>query len=84
MREAIVRRTLACAQYIVDHQITLRQAARVFGIGKSTVHTDMTVRLPRLDGALAKDVQEVLARNHAERHLRGGESTRRKYQHMQN
>lgn len=79
MKESIARRTIACAQYIADNQATLRQTAQAFGIGKSTVHADISKRLPRLDMGLYRQVYAVLSVNREERHLRGGESTRLKY-----
>lgn len=79
MRDSIRSRTLKCAAYIIEHRATLRQAAKAFGIGKSTVHTDVSVRLPRLDAVMYREVSDILKINHETRHLRGGESTRRKY-----
>lgn len=79
MNQAIERRVLKAAEYIVSHGATVRQAARVLGVSKSTVHKDMELRLPRLSGALSREVAAVFARNKAERHLRGGEATRRRY-----
>ena len=67
------------ARYIIDNNTTVRQAAKHFGISKSTVHKDITVRLHYLNPALYHAVSEVLAQNKSERHLRGGEATRRKY-----
>lgn len=69
----------ALAAYIIEQKATVRQAARVFSVSKSTVHKDITVRLHYLNPALYHAVSEVLAQNKSERHLRGGEATRRKY-----
>ena len=66
-------------RYIVDHRATVRSAAAVSGISKSTVHKDITIRLRSCDPQLYRAVCRILARNKAERHLRGGEATRRKY-----
>ena len=82
VNQAIERRVLQAADYIVANGATVRQAARVLGVSKSTVHKDMEVRLPQLSGALAREVTAVFARNKAERHLRGGEATRRRYAQM--
>ncbi len=79
MREYIRKRVVDVSHYIVDTKATVRQAAAVFGVSKSTVHKDVTERLPRLSRELAKKVSKVLARNKAERHIRGGEATRLKY-----
>lgn len=57
----------------------MREAARQFGVSKSTVHKDLTERLPRVNPRLASEVKQVLDTNKAERHLRGGEATRRKF-----
>ncbi len=80
MRDYIRKRVVDISQYIVDTKATVRQAAAVFGVSKSTVHKDVTERLPRVSKELARKVKRVLDKNKAERHLRGGEATRRKYQ----
>ena len=79
VNQAIERRVLKAAEYIASNGATVRQAARVLGVSKSTVHKDMELRLPQLSGALAREVAAVFARNKAERHLRGGEATKRRY-----
>ncbi len=79
MQEYIQKRVLEISAYILETNATVRQAATVFNVSKSTVHKDMTERLPSLDKKLAKKVRMVLEQNKAERHLRGGEATRRKY-----
>lgn len=67
------------AQYIIDTQSTVRDAAARFGISKSTVHKDVTERLELTNRALFELVREVLDKNKSERHLRGGEATKHKY-----
>ncbi len=67
------------SRYISRTKATVRDTARVFGVSKSTVHKDVTERLPKLNRDLATRVKKVLDTNKAERHLRGGEATRRKY-----
>ncbi|HIE13441.1 MAG TPA: sporulation transcriptional regulator SpoIIID [Desulfotomaculum sp.] len=79
MQDYIQRRVLDICMYILETQSTVRQAAQVFNVSKSTVHKDMTERLPSLNKKLAQQVRAVLNINKAERHLRGGEATRRKY-----
>lgn len=79
MREYIRKRVMEISTYIVDTNSTVRQAATVFGVSKSTVHKDVTERLPRVNPDLAHQVKGVLDRNKAERHIRGGEATRQKY-----
>jgi len=63
--------------------VTVREAAKVFGVSKSTVHKDMHERLKELDSSLFHDVRQVLGVNKAERHLRGGRATREKYKHIE-
>ncbi|MBO8168498.1 MAG: sporulation transcriptional regulator SpoIIID [Thermoanaerobacteraceae bacterium] len=79
MQEYIRKRVVDISKYILESSATVRQAANVFGVSKSTVHKDVTERLPAIDKNLAKKVREVLEKNKAERHLRGGEATRKKY-----
>ena len=67
------------ALYILEHQATVRAAAKQFGISKSTVHKDLTERLQQGHPGLYAEVKAILERNKAERHLRGGMATRRKY-----
>lgn len=79
MQEYIQKRVLEICYYILETKSTVRQAAQVFGVSKSTVHKDMTERLPSLNKELALQVKKVLEFNKAERHLRGGEATKNKY-----
>ena len=72
-------RAISLAQYIVENEATVRQAAARFGISKSTVHKDITTRLQYLNRVLFVQVQEVLCKNKSERHIRGGMATREKY-----
>lgn len=80
MQEYIRKRVMEISQYILESQATVRQAAGVFGVSKSTVHKDVTERLPTINKYLALQIKEILEYNKAERHLRGGEATRKKYQ----
>lgn len=82
MKEYIEERVLLIARYIIDNNATVRQAAKHFGISKSTVHKDCAERLTRVNPALAGDVRKVLDVNKAERHIRGGMATKEKYQHI--
>lgn len=79
MQEHIRRRVMDIGTFIVDSSATVRYTAKVFGVSKSTVHKDMTERLPLLDKDMAERVRKVLNINKAERHIRGGEATRKKY-----
>lgn len=72
-------RSVLIAEYILEHDLTVRAAAKAFGISKSTVHKDITVNLKKRNSALADEVKKVLEKNKSERHIRGGEATRRKY-----
>jgi len=79
VNERILERVLAEAKYILDTGATVRACAKTSGVGKTTVHKDMREKLPLADKQLAARVGRVLDKNRNERHLRGGEATRRKY-----
>ena len=72
-------RCIEIGKYIVETKATVRQAAEVFSVSKSTVHIDVTKRLSEISPALAAEVYEVLQENKAERHIRGGLATKQKY-----
>ena len=67
------------ALYILENRATVRSAAQKFGISKSSVHKDLSERLPAFNRTLYLKVKEVLEQNKAERHIRGGIATRKKY-----
>ena len=73
------KRARDLAVYILENQSTVRAAAKQFGVSKSTVHKDLTERLERVDRGLYGQVKQLLEVNKAERHIRGGEATRKKY-----
>ena len=75
-------RCVVLGEYLVANGATVRSAARAFGISKSTVHKDVTQILKRVDGSLYESVKSVLEINKQERHIRGGEATKRKYTGM--
>ena len=79
MKDYIDERALEIAKYIISSKCTVRDAAKIFGVCKSTVHRDMTVRLPRINPAVALQVRDVLNRNIEVRHIRGGMATKMKY-----
>lgn len=79
MRTDIEERACDLALYIIEHQATVRTAAKQFGISKSTVHKDLSQRLPAFNKPLYLQVKQVLEVNKAERHIRGGIATRKKY-----
>ena len=72
-------RCVILANYLVEHQTTVRGVASHFDISKSTVHKDITQNLKRTNYALYLEVKKILERNKQERHLRGGEATKNKY-----
>ena len=76
------KRCIEIGEYIKDTGATVRQAASVFGISKSTVHIDVTKRLHDIDIILYDEVKAVLEENKAQRHIRGGIATREKYSKM--
>ena len=79
MCDDIIERVIKEAEYIAETGATVRKTAKVFHFSKSTVHKDVTERLKSIDKDLFKRVRKVLKVNLAERHIRGGEATRRKY-----
>ena len=79
MKGNIEERAVTLAQYIIENRTTVRAAAKKFGISKSTVHKDLSERLPAFNQPLYLQVKGVLEENKAERHIRGGIATRRKY-----
>ncbi|MBR5021848.1 MAG: sporulation transcriptional regulator SpoIIID [Oscillospiraceae bacterium] len=80
MTDTIEERACALAVYIIETGATVRSAAKHFGISKSTVHKDLSQRLPQYNKTLYQQVRQVLNLNKAERHIRGGQATRKKYQ----
>ena len=79
MREYIEERALRIGEYIIESNATVREAAKHFGVSKSTVHKDLSQRLPQYNQQLYADVRKVLNLNKMERHIRGGLATRKKY-----
>jgi putative DeoR family transcriptional regulator (stage III sporulation protein D) len=80
LKEYIEERAIELANYIIEKKTTVRAAAKKFGISKSTVHKDVTERLIKVNSELADNVRVILEENKAERHIRGGEATKAKYQ----
>lgn len=79
MHDYIKERTLRIGFYYVETRKTVRKIAKEFGVSKSTVHKDLTERLPEINPELAAKVKEILEYHKSIRHLRGGEATRQKY-----
>ena len=79
LRTTIEERACDLAVWIIENRATVRAAAQKFGISKSTVHKDLSERLPQYNRSLYLQAKEVLEQNKAERHIRGGIATREKY-----
>ena len=79
MKKYIEDRAVEVATYIIENNATVRQAAKQFGISKSTVHKDCAERLTQVNPGLANEVRKILDVNKAERHIRGGLATKEKY-----
>ena len=79
MREDVQRRVLKAAEFMLENGATVRACAAGMGVSKTTIHKDMRLRLPKINPDLGREVDALLRKNLSERHLRGGEATRRKY-----
>ena len=79
MEDTIEQRACQIAVYIISTGATVRTAAKEFGISKSTVHKDLSERLPGYNNSLYLQVRKILDLNKAQRHIRGGMATREKY-----
>jgi putative DeoR family transcriptional regulator (stage III sporulation protein D) len=79
LKDYIEERAIEIANYIIDTNATVREAAKVFKVSKSTVHKDVAERLPKINPGIANEVKKILEKNKAERHIRGGKATRMKY-----
>jgi putative DeoR family transcriptional regulator (stage III sporulation protein D) len=80
MKAYIKERTLQVAQHIAESQDTVRKTAQIYHLSKSTVHNDVSTRLKYLDGQMYQEVQKIMQKNFSEKHIRGGQSTKEKYQ----
>ncbi|MBU3188995.1 MULTISPECIES: sporulation transcriptional regulator SpoIIID [Clostridium] len=79
MKDYIEDRVLEVAKYIIESKATIRRTAKVFGVSKSTIHKDMTERLPTINPQIANQAKTILDLNKSERHIRGGRATQLKY-----
>ncbi len=79
MKGIVEERAVELGQYIIESKATVRSAAKKFGVSKSTVHKDVSERLKYVNPQLYSQVKEVLEINKAQRHIRGGMATRKKY-----
>ena len=77
--DSIEERCEAVANFVIENKATVREAGKKFGISKSTVHKDITEKLSKFNPTLYSQVCSVLELNRLERHIRGGEATKRKY-----
>ena len=84
MKGIVEERAAMLGEYIIKSQATVRKAAKVFGISKSTVHKDVSERLKYINPKLYREVKVVLETNKAQRHIRGGLATRQKYLILRN
>lgn len=84
MKDYIEERVMDVARYIIESKATIRKTARMFGVSKSTVHKDVTERLPKINPQIAKEAKEILDLNKSERHIRGGKATKLKYKVVNN
>ena len=82
MREDVRLRVMQAAEHILETGATVRSCAAKFGVSKTTIHKDVRQRLPSLDAVLGAQVYAILQRNLQERHLRGGDATRRKFRRL--
>lgn len=79
MKDYIEVRVKEVANYIIDTKSTIRETEKAFGVSKSTIHKDMTERLPKIDSEISEETHSILEINKAERHIRGGIATKNKY-----
>jgi len=82
MKDYIEQRTKEVANHILTTHETIRQTAKQFGVSKSTIENDITIRLTEINSDIALRVAGIVAENKAERHIRGGESTKQKYRYI--
>lgn len=79
MKGFVEQRAVELGEYIIQSKATVRKTAKKFGVSKSTVHKDVSERLKKVNPQLYREVKSVLEINKAQRHIRGGMATRRKY-----
>jgi sporulation transcriptional regulator SpoIIID len=83
LKDYIEERVLEVARYIICSKATIRKTAKVFGVSKSTIHKDMTERLPKINPQIALETKNIMDYNKAERHIRGGKATKLKYKALE-
>jgi putative DeoR family transcriptional regulator (stage III sporulation protein D) len=82
MTETIAQRTQELAMFMIETGATVRKTAKHFGISKSTVHKDLSQRLPSYNQHLYQQVRDILENNKAQRHIRGGMATKKKFEQI--
>ena len=82
MKTIVEERAVELGEYIVENKTTVRATAKKFGISKSTVHSDVSTRLKKSNPSLYSEVRKVLDTNKAQRHIRGGQATKEKYNNL--
>ena len=80
MKPYIVSRTRELGEYVLKTHETIRESAKKFHLSKSTVHYDLSIRLQKVDSKLYEEIKKILQEHFEEKHLRGGESTKKKYE----
>lgn len=83
MKDCIITRVLSAAEYTLDNHSTIRETAKALKVGKTTIHRDLTERLPKIAPLMASEVRRILMANKAESHIRGGEATRLLYRRLE-
>ncbi len=84
MKDYIARRVMAIADHMLETRCTVRAAAAKFAVSKSTVHKDISERLPKINPQLSEEAKKLLNINKSERHIRGGNATKIKYMNIKN
>ena len=83
MKEDLMERILNVANHIINTHDTIRKTASVFGYSKSTIHHDVSVKLKKIDYGLYRKTKDILDENFADKHIRGGEATKKKYKMLE-
>ena len=79
MNHELTDRVITVAQHIYNTHDTIRKTAKIYGYSKSTVHNDVSIKLKTIDYGLYEKTKKILEENFNEKHIRGGEATKRKY-----
>ena len=82
MKDYIEERAIELARYIIENNSTVRATAKIFNVSKSTVHKDVHERLTKINPVLYEQAKTILEQNKAERHIRGGMATKKKYENI--